>query len=333
MDVLTRRVRDRAGAAAHGLGSCSWTALGCGVQLLTTDPDHLRAARLAVVDVLERVDVAASRFRPDSELSALHRADGAAVRVSPLLALAVDVALEAARRTDGLVDPTVGRALVDLGYDRTFADLPDDGPMPVVVEPVPGWDRVDVDRRADGTWVRVPAGILLDLGATAKGLAADLAADAGHAATGGGVLVGLGGDLAVAGTAPAGGWQVAVGDSSHLDRAPSGPEQVVGLVDGALATSSTLARRWRRGGVPFHHLVDPRSGRPTDSDVLTASVAAPTCAEAETASTAAVLLGGEQGPAWLTAAGLDARLVLRDGREVHVGGWPTPGRPATGAVA
>ncbi|WP_299051952.1 FAD:protein FMN transferase [uncultured Nocardioides sp.] len=333
MDVLTRAERDEAGALAQGLGSCSWTALGCGVQLLTTDPDHLGAARAAVVHVLEQVDAATSSFRPDSELSALHRADGAAVPVSSLLALAVDVALDAARRTDGLVDPTVGRALIDLGYDRTFDELPVDGPMPVTVASVPGWDRVEVRTADDGTWVRVPAGVVLDLGATAKGLAADLAADAAHAATGGGVLVGLGGDVATAGPAPAGGWQVAVGESSHLDRAPSGPEQVVGVLDGALATSCTLARRWRRGGVPLHHLVDPRSGRPTDSDVLTASVVAGTCVEAETGSTVAVLLGGGGARDWLDAAGLDARLVLRDGREVRVGRWPVPEATVVGVGA
>lgn len=181
----------------------------------------------------------------------------------------------------------------------------------------PGWERVELDAGA-GT-VRVPAGAELDLGATAKALAADRAAASAHAATGSAVLVSLGGDVAVAGPAPAGGWPLRIADdqAAPLD----GPGPVVSIAGGGLATSGTRVRRWRAGDAELHHLLDPRTGRPAVTPWRTVSVAAASCVEANTASTAAVVLG-EEAPAWLDERRLPARLVREGGACVHVAGWP-----------
>ena len=314
----TRRQAQSDEAAASGLGSAGWTALGTHAHVLVTTPERLPAARAAVEQVLAGVDLVASRFRADSELTRLNLAAGAWVEISPLLADLLRVALDAATWTDGLVDPTVGAALVNLGYDRTYQLVPPDGPaLTVALQPVPGWQHVELEPHR----VRVAPGTLLDLGATAKGLAADLAAEAAQQAAGCGVLVNLGGDLATAG-APPDGWPVLVTDDSDPDLAPDAtPGQTVVVTSGGLATSGTAARRWRRGGSLVHHLVDPRSGLPAQSPWRTVSVAAATCVLANTASTAAVILGG-QAPGWLSDRGFAARLTGTDGRVVTVGGWP-----------
>ena len=322
-DGLTRRARHERFAAEHGLAEAHWRALGTSAHLVVTAPDALAVARAAVDDVVDRVDRAASRFRDDSELTMLNRSQGRSTRVSPVLARALRVALDAAQWTDGLVDPTVGAALEDLGYDRTFTLVAPDAPQLVVrVREVTGWQHVELDD--DSRTVRVPAGTVLDLGATAKGLAADLAAEAAAEAAGCGVLVSLGGDISVAGEPPTGGWPVSVGDTSDQEVAVgTEPEQTVVVHDGGLATSSVRARRWRRGGSEVHHLIDPRVGRPSEGMFRTVTVAASTCTLANAASTAAVILGA-QAPGWLSERGLPARLVTIDGDVRHVAGWPEP---------
>lgn len=184
-------------------------ALGCYVHVATADPTDLtRASRLAT-DLLDRVDHACSRFRADSDLVRANAAAGRWVRVDPLLATAVAIALQAARDTGGLVDPTLGHSLTALGYDRDFTIVPGSSADPVAV-PAPGstggWRDVEVDLAGA---VRVPPGQLLDLGATAKAWAADLVADAVHRQTGGTVVVSLGGDVRVAGSA-GDGWPIEI---------------------------------------------------------------------------------------------------------------------------
>jgi thiamine biosynthesis lipoprotein len=295
-----------------------------------------RTVVLAVVDTeLALLDQQASRFRPDSEISAACRGAGGARGggsriVSEGLAEAIAVALAAARWTGGLVDPTVGGALCSLGYDRDFAAIRADGAMPRAPSHVPGWPSV----RLDGRRLRLAAGSWLDLGATAKGLGADRAArEAAAAVAAGGVLVSLGGDIAVAGEAPVGGWPVLVADEREpagrppaaggrpARFPPASPGQVVRLATGALATSSIMCRQWRRGGRTLHHIVDPRTGLPAAGPWRTVSAAAASCAEANAASTAAII-AGDQALAWLAAQGLPARLVARDGSVRLVGGWP-----------
>ncbi|HEY0933136.1 MAG TPA: FAD:protein FMN transferase, partial [Trebonia sp.] len=248
--------------------------------------------------------------------------------VSPLLAEAVAVALRAARLTDGDVDPTAGGVLADPGYDRDLAGLTPPGqpgdaspdPGAVRVRVIPGWRSVRVDVAAGR--LTVPAGVRLDLGATVKGWAADRAADRIAAALGCGVLVSLGGDTAVAGPPPADGWRIRVQDRTALPGdPPGGPSQVVTISDGGLATSSTAARRWRRGGDVLHHILDLRPARPAAPVWRTVSVAASTCADANTAATAAVIRGRPAVP-WLTNLGLPARLVALDGTVHTLAGWP-----------
>jgi thiamine biosynthesis lipoprotein len=171
----------------------------------------------------------------------------------------------------------------------------------------------------------LPAGVRLDLGATAKAWAADRAAARIAAELGCGVLVGLGGDISVAGQPPAGGWRIRVQDvSGRPEDPPAGPSAVVAITGGGLATSSTAARRWRRGGDVLHHILDPRTGIPAASGWRTVSVAAASCTAANTASTAAIIRG-EAARGWLAGLGLPARLVSESGQTLTVGGWPAEG--------
>jgi thiamine biosynthesis lipoprotein ApbE len=304
--------------------SASWRALGTLVQLVVTDPQAMPEARRLLTAELGAVDAACSRFRPDSEICALRTTGGRPARVSPLLAEAIAVALRAARLTEGDVDPTVGGAMSAVGYDRDFERIPRTGPPLVVTagtvtaRSVPGWRAVHLE----GQLLTMPEGIQLDLGATAKAWAADRAAAMIEQWLGCGVLVSLGGDIAVAGPAPAGGWRVRVQDvTGSPDDPPAGPYALIAIRDGGLATSSTAARRWQRGGDVLHHILDPRTGWPAASVWRTVSVAASTCADANTASTAAVIRG-RAALGWLAKLGLPARLVDATGVVFTVAGWP-----------
>lgn len=293
-----------------------WRALGTGVHLVVTDPDALTLAHGLLTAQLNALDQVASRFRDDSEVSALARADGEAVPVSTLLLETVTAAIRAARLTDGLVDPTVGAALVRLGYDRDIDDLPATGPaVSLEVRRDYDWRDVEVDRV--GHTIRVPPGTLLDLGATAKAFASDLAARLIHQATGSGVLVSLGGDIAVHGTPPAGGWAVGIGEDSAVPSA----DETVSVRSGGLATSSSGVRHWIRGGRRLHHIVDPLTGLPATGPWRTVTVAGGSCLDANTAATAAIVMG-DPAPEWLVARRLPARLVRHDGTVVRCGGWP-----------
>ncbi|HVB27560.1 MAG TPA: FAD:protein FMN transferase [Mycobacteriales bacterium] len=307
----------------------AWDAWSTGVRLAVTRPERLDAARAAVQASLATIDAAASRFRSDSELSRLRHQPGRWQPVSPLLADLLAAALRAAALTDGAVDPTVGGSLIALGYDRTFPEVPAQGPALRVVRRAAGWRCIELDEPARR--VRIPAEVTLDLGATAKARAADLAATAAVAATGAdcGVLVSLGGDVAVAGPAPAGGWVVRISDRHEHPPAAAAAEPDgtrITLSGGGLATSSITGRHWIRGGRPVHHLVDPLTGLPPRPLWRTVSVAAGNCLDANTASTASIVRG-PGAEHWLAGRGLPARLVRIDGTVVTVAGWPAaPGR-------
>lgn len=293
-------------------------ALGTSARLAVWPPESLPPALAAVDEVLATLDQQASRFRPDSEISRIHRTDGERFMLSHGLAEAIGVALAAARWTGGLVDPTVGQALISLGYDRDFAAIEADSNQPLGAPAgAPGWQLVELD----GLVLRLPAGARLDLGATAKGVGSDRAAQAALAAAGnaGGVLVSLGGDLAVAGEPPRDGWPILVADGP--DPARSDQVQTVRLATGAIATSSITCRGWQRAGRGLHHIVDPRTGLPATGPWRTVSAAGATCAEANTAATAAIV-AGDTAPEWLASAGVPARLVSHDGHVHYVAGWP-----------
>ncbi len=317
------------------------------MRLVVADDRALRPAHEDLVALLDRVDKAASRFRPDSELSGANARAGLPTPVSRLLVELVDAALGAAAATDGAVDPTLGQTLRELGYDRDIALLraSDVSPTSAVDsaaalagappsvptndraagEARPGhrWSRIRLDRRAG--LLTVPRGVELDLGATAKAWTADLAARTFADRYGTGVLVELGGDLAVAG--PAGdGWRVRVAERA------GGPGQVVTVRHGGVATSTTTLRTWQRDGQRRHHVIDPRSGQPTDGPWRTASVWAATGLEANMASTAALVLGADA-LAWLTQRGFAARLVAQDGSVTTTAGWPRPTDTSTAPAA
>jgi FAD:protein FMN transferase len=304
------------------IASATWRALGTTAVVLVERAAALERARAAVERELDAVDRACSRFRDDSELARVNAAGGRPIAVGPLLLEAVLGALRAARLTEGDVDPTVGHALVLAGYDRDFGEIRASAPAVRAVR-APGWRVVEVDR--DNGTVRVPGGVMLDLGATAKALAVDRAARAAAEAAGCGVLVNIGGDLATTGAPPPGGWPVRV---THDHAAPpDAPGETVHVTTGALATSSTAVRRWRRGGETVHHILDPATGASAAETWRTVSVAAATCVDANIASTAAIVRG-ERAVAWLEHLGLPARLCRPDGSIVRVAGWPVPAREA-----
>jgi thiamine biosynthesis lipoprotein len=306
------------GAGPVGPRFTRFAALGCTAVVGVAAAERLDEARRAVQAEVEACDASCSRFREDSELSRLNaggRLDGA----SPWLVRALTVALAAAEASSGLVDPTVGQTLIDLGYDRSFERIDPDVPLLVRASHVPAWRSIRLDPA--GQAVTLPVGVRVDLGATAKALCADLAARRAAEAAGTGVLVSLGGDIAVAGQPPPGGWVVRVADCADADPADTGAGPTVAIRAGGLATSGTAARRWKQAGRDVHHLVDPRTGQPAAEVWRTVTVAAPSCVEANTASTAAAVVGSGA-PRWLAERRYDARLVAADGGVVMTGAWP-----------
>jgi thiamine biosynthesis lipoprotein len=305
--------------------SRNFPALGTTAVVSVGDRDALAQAHTVLTHELDTIDRACSRFRPDSELARMNAASGEEAHVSELLFEAVRTALAAARASAGLVDPTIGRTLRLAGYDATFSVVRQrDGRLvrPSFVRD-PDWRTIELDesRRT----VRAPKGVELDLGATAKALAADRVANRAHAATGTGVLISLGGDIAVAGEPPRGRWSVRIAEDNASPLDTPGP--AVAIMAGGLATSGTTVRRWATGAGRLHHIVDPRTGRPASEHWRTVSVAAASCVDANTASTAAIVLG-ERAPEWLTRLRLPARLVRYDRRTFCVAGWPAEAEAA-----
>jgi FAD:protein FMN transferase len=312
-------------------GWVSFPVWGGVATVACAQPERLEEAQAAVEDVIAAFDRTCSRFRADSELSTLNARAGTAVQASPLLLECLEAAVRAAHLTDGDVDPTVGEALVALGYDRDFAALEAEGPSrSVSVVPVPGWQTVHID--AERGTVTTARGVSLDLGATAKALGADRAAALASERAECGVLVSLGGDLSTAGAAPPQGWPVRVTDDHRAG--VDAPGQSIILRSGGLATSSTTTRRWDTADGPVHHLVDPATGVNASAVWRTVSVAAASCLDANIASTAAIIRG-RRAPGWLTEIGLPSRLVDVTGVVRHIAGWPGTGEelPVGGSAA
>jgi FAD:protein FMN transferase len=333
--------RDEPRMSTETIAKDTFEVFGTTAVLLVTSHQAADRARAIADELLAKVDAACSRFRPDSELSRLNAAGGAPVAVSQTFTDLLAAALRAAELTGGDVDPTCGAALTALGYDRDFAGLPAAGPAGSVgpadqpssgitgaapllsqVRLVPGWRSVHLGHRA--RLVRLSHGALLDLGATAKAWAADRCAEQIAAALGCGVLVSLGGDVAVAGPPPAAGWRIRVTDDSAAP--DSAPGQTVTITSGGLATSSTTVRTWQQGDRRVHHIINPATGAPATSCWRTVSVAAGTCTDANTASTAAIIRGGAA-LGWLHDLGLPARLVRLDGTTLTTAGWPADDDP------
>jgi thiamine biosynthesis lipoprotein len=289
-------------------------AWSCTVRLVVDDERALDEAAADLHTLLERVDEAASRFRADSELSRANARDGRPTPISLLFVELLDAALRMAAHTDGAVDPTLGRTMSRLGYDRDISAVAADGPQFSAHAATCGWRDVLLDRVVG--LLTVPAGTALDLGATAKAHTADLAAATLARRYGTAVMVELGGDIAVAGERPDG-WVIQVAEREGTDG------QLVLVRDGGLTTSTTTVRRWQRGGRPVHHIVDPRTGAPAGGPWRTATVAAVDALHANAASTAAIVKG-ERAVEWLEDHGYAARLVARDGGVHTTTGWPVP---------
>jgi thiamine biosynthesis lipoprotein len=327
------------------LPTATWHDWSCLVRLVVTDPAALEPAAAELATLMGRVAAVASRFRADSELSRANARAGRPVPVSRLLIRLVAGALEAADRTGGAVDPTIGGQLIGLGYDRDIALLTAETLAPAAETLAPAGETLAPVGEANGpvgetlapvgeqTWpaapgrasarqvrldadrglLTVPAGTALDLGATAKAQTADWAAAELASRYGCSVLVELGGDLAVAGAKAD--WQILVAELAG----DSG--QQVSLHSGGLATSTTTLRRWLAGGRPVHHILDPATGQPAAGPWRTVTVAAGSALAANTCSTAAIVLG-EAAEQWLAGQRVAARLVDRSGRTSTVGGWP-----------
>jgi thiamine biosynthesis lipoprotein len=301
-------------ALASVLSSDSFVAMGTRNTVVVDDVAALPAAMAIVRDLIGEIDAVCSRFREESELSQLNRRHGRVMALSPLLEEAIVAALQTAEMTDGLVDLTVGKAVEEMGYTVTFRDLPADGPaVRLRVSKAIGWRALAYDSIAHT--VKLPAGVALDLGASGKAWAADKAAAAVTDNLGVSVAVDCGGDIAVRGPAPDGGWPIRVAEDVD-----SAVWQDISVFDGGLATSGTTARRWRRGGIDLHHIIDPSTGLPARSRWVMVSVAAASCVEANAAATAALIMG-ERAPAWLDERKLPARLVDVTGAVYFAGGW------------
>ena len=310
-------------ATPPGLTRHEFRAMGTTVTVIVPEP--ARRAVEAVVSLFSAWESVLSRFRPESELSRLNAAAGREVPVSPLLLSVAETAIRAARATDGLFDPTLLGAMIAAGYDRTFEALPRVGPADAGRDPATtgGWRtlRVDVVR---GT-VTLPAGVGIDVGGIAKGMAVDAAIDLLAAADASPCAVDAGGDLAVRGLpAQRLSWPVSL-------ELPDGGARVLEIAAGALATSGIGRRNWVRGAELRHHLIDPRTGRPAGGDGWSATVAAPTVAQAEVAAKVVFMLGPAAGARFLLERGLTGLYVRRDGRQLELGTWGTlPDVPAAG---
>jgi thiamine biosynthesis lipoprotein len=264
----------------------------------------------AVRTIFEEWEGTLSRFRPESDLSRLNRQTGRLVAVSPLLGRVLGAALDAAQATDGLYDPTLLPHIVRLGYDRSFELLPPLNPSGTYApRPGGGWRAVYLD--SERLHVTMPAGVQVDLGGIAKGMAVDAALEHLREIGIGNALVNAGGDLAVLGAPPGlDAWPIAVA------------ARTVPLRCGAMATSGTARRRWRQGTQLRHHILDPRTGLPSINGVWSVSVAAARCMQAEVATKTAFILGPEAGAGFLLSRGLAGMFVMESGEERTVGSWP-----------
>ena len=284
-------------------------AMGCQMLAVIDCPDRQAAVLLeAVPNWFASWEQQLSRFRPDSDLSRLNAAAGRPIVVSETLWDVLAVALDAARASGGLVQPSLLAPLEAAGYDRPFDELAAALPDAAQPAPVADWRTLALNQRSRA--VALPAGARLDLGGVAKGWAAAQATR--RLAEIGPALVDAGGDIVVSGPMADGEpWPIGIAN-------PFAAQHSLGLLllpRGAVATSGRDYRRWTRGGVAQHHIIDPRTGRPAQTDVLSATVVAPNGPTAEMAAKVALILGGAAGLAWLDArpplAGL---VVLDDGR-------------------
>jgi FAD:protein FMN transferase len=255
-----------------------------------------------------------SRFSPDSELSQLNQHAGTPTAVSDLLYHVLATALTAAQATQGVYDPAMLDQLVQLGYDRTFDDLPAvRSAFLFPGEPGGGWRGIRVNPLS--RYVTLPVGIKLDFGGIAKGMAVDAALERLRLSGVSPALVNAGGDLAVLGFPP---------DAEHWRLAVPGREGswTIPLHHGAVATSGIAHRQWWQGNTLRHHLLDPRTGLSAQSDLWSVTVVADRCEQAEVAAKVAFILGSRQGADFLQRHRIAGLLVHENGAWATVEPWP-----------
>lgn len=301
-------------AIPAGMGREQFRAMGTTISLLL--PVALLYTGTQVVSQLfaqwERV---LSRFLSDSELSQLNRQAGKTVKVNDLLFHVLRAALTAAEESEGLFDPTLLTQLQQMGYDRSFDELP--AVIPAGKQPLkPGGAWREIKLSYVHKSVTLPSGIGLDMGGIAKGMAVDAALKQLRLLGIRTALINAGGDLAVMGM-PAG------YESWPLEIEGRATSWVIPFKYGALATSGVSHRSWQQGEHTRHHLIDPRSGESAQSELWTVTVAAATCEQAEVAAKVAFLLGMDAGRDFLKQRGLAGLLVGQDGQWIGVGSWPT----------
>jgi thiamine biosynthesis lipoprotein len=278
------------------------------IQLIGGDDTAILEARAVIYECERRW----SRFLADSEVNALNTADGRAVVISADTAELLHEAAAWWRATDGRFDPTVLAAVRDAGYVRPLAH----GTGPIGDgAPVPGCDGVRIDL-CTGT-VQLPAGVGVDLGGIGKGAAVDRALEL-LTSLSRGALVDLGGDLRVWGEPPSGsGWPIGVEDLRTGDAAA-----LLWLASGAVATSSTLRRRWSDGRRSAHHLIDPMTGRSSEGDLVAVTVVAGRATAAEVLAKAALVAGSVTAARTLLERhGVAGLLFPEQGEPTAVGGF------------
>ncbi len=295
----------------------SFRALGTTASVVVTASSRATEAEQMLRLEAEAVDQACSRFRPDSELSSLHASAGRSLEVSPLLFEALEVAYSVAERTHGAVDPTVGRAIEVLGYDSDFEAIQSRRIKTADLGPAPGFRHLHLDRRR--RTARIPRDVRLDLGSSAKAFLADRAAARIAEQLGSGVLVSIGGDIAVAGEPPPEGWAIGIAVDSAAG--PDDVDQTIAIRQGGLASSSTEVRTWEMGTSKVHHIVDPATGRSSNPYWRLVSAVGACCVDANALSTAAIVWG-DQALERLRPYDHAARLLRHDGMVFVVGGWP-----------
>ena len=296
-----------------GMSRAQFRAMGTTISLLLPDAQYQQGTQI-VQELFALWEQTLSRFLPESELSLLNNKSGVPVVMSELLYAVLKTALDAAKATQGVYDPTLLRQMVRIGYDRTFDELPANQPATsITISPGGGWREIQLDEKRRR--VTLPPGVGLDFGGIAKGMAVDAALSSLQQVGIDTALVNAGGDLAVLGVPlETEQWPIAVPGKHQSWNIP--------LRQGAMATSGVARRRWQQGGQQRHHLLDPRTGASAQSGLWSVTVVAARCEQAEVGAKVAFILGRKRGADFLRTHGLAGLLVCEDGTWEAVSPWP-----------